>query len=278
MNLTARLRRAFDTRAEFYEYAELTTPPANDGIKGDWAVCYGSGVPVYFGPKTDATTWPAGAANPGPTGATGPSIAAWSSGLAVTSGQLILSGTAFYLSNFTGNLAASIHTDIASGNLTLVSGSTFGRVETVNPKLISGFIVPPAINQLYYNRVRGAGAVGHITVEVGVSAGNMVVAVFAGSSNAPSGAALATSGTVAVPAFGLQSISLGGTVGVADGDFFAVAFDNATVKLRCAASATGATGVGTGETGFENITGLALPTSPNPSWAPKYVAWMRGDA
>lgn len=270
--------RTFDGGARVYFYeTQALTPPTADGIQGDWAVLLTPAGTLTFGPKTDETTWPAAAVAPGPAG---PSIATWAAATAYAAGAQVIFGTSTYSAISSHTSSADIRTDIATGKWLLLNTSTQGRIETLNPGLVSGFLVWPVASRIYYYRVNGAGAIGHIGLEVGIQSGNLVVAAWRNNGSQGRSAApatlIASSGSVAVPAVGESTISLGSTIGVADGDWFSLACDNTTAKFRTIGAAAGA-GVSTGKVGFELLTGLVLPTAPAPTWAPTFMAWMDGE-
>lgn len=56
--MSDRLIRMFDGPANLLVYETVATPPANDGVQGDWALCLGGGTLAVYGPKTNETTWP----------------------------------------------------------------------------------------------------------------------------------------------------------------------------------------------------------------------------
>jgi hypothetical protein len=99
----------------------------------------------------------------------------------------------------------------------------------------AGFNTTGLANLTYFGRVRGSGSVNQIVFWVATSAGNVSVAVydnvlqFAGADgrwNIPN-TRLATSGSVACPAVGQASISLGATIAVESGQhWFALSQDN----------------------------------------------------
>lgn len=58
-NLATRIVRMFNGSARARYYEGITTPPADDGIQGDWAMLLTPTGLSLFGPKTDDATWPA---------------------------------------------------------------------------------------------------------------------------------------------------------------------------------------------------------------------------
>lgn len=280
--------RTFNGQSRIYSYEGIDVPPDDDGVRGDWAVCYTDTEVLIFGPKIDATTWPAGVVNNGPTGPTGATgapgnMAPWVTATAYVTGQVALFGGAMYLALSDHTSDASFRVDVAAGRWQVVNPKGQGRIETTDPVLMTGYQIWPVASRLYYFRTTGAGPISKIAVDVGTQSGNMVVSVWAnnglqGRAAAPVGPRLATSGSVAVPAaLAVQEISLGGTVGVAEGDWFGIAIDNITARLRTAVSA-GAVNLSNGRVGYELLSGLTLPANPTPIWAPTYHPWAAGIA
>lgn len=282
MNLTARLRRAFDTQARYYEYAELSTPPAVDGIKGDWAVCYGTGVPTYYGPKPSDAAWPAGSANPGPTGATGPSIAAWATATAFTLGQTVVFNRVTYTA-LTAHTSTTFRADLAAGAWAQMNSPSGGRVETLDPALLASLQAWPAVLRAYYWRVTGAGAISKLDAEIGIQSGNLLLAVYANNGSdgiaafPAAGGLIASTGSFACPAVGKFSQTLGSTVGVAAGDWIMACCDNVTTKFRAVGVASGG-GDSLGRVGYEVLGSLTAPTNPTPTvFAATYLPWIGGE-
>jgi hypothetical protein len=279
----ARVLRSFDGGAHVYYYETLTTPPSADGMQGDWAVCLAASGVVVFGPKTDDTTWPAGAVNNGPTGPAGPGLSAWATATAYVTGQIVSTLGALYQAASNHTSAAAFRTDLATGKWTQVSPPAGGRCESADPAFMNSAAAAwPAANRVYYFRVGAAAAVGHVTVEVGTQSGNIAVGAYANNGSQGRAAApatlLASSGSIAMPAAGVQQIALGSTVGVAAGDWLAVAIDNVTAKLRSFGSATAA-GTNQGRYGYELLTSFpTMPATPAPVWAATYTAWVAGEA
>lgn len=99
-----------------------------------------------------------------------------------------------------------------------------------------------AANRAMVGRVTSGGTITGITVEVGVASGNISVAVYRNSGSgaaARPGARVATSGAVACPAAGVQTVPLGGAVTVQPGDWFALSADNVTATFRRLLSGAG---------------------------------------
>lgn len=94
--------------------------------------------------------------------------------------------------------------------------------------------IPDGPNRAVYVRVIKGGTISKLGIFVGTSSGNVSVGVYsntgAGTSARPA-SRQATSGAVACPATGFQEISLGATVTVAEGDWFALSCDNITTTF-----------------------------------------------
>lgn len=86
----------------------------------------------------------------------------------------------------------------------------------------------------------GGGTIAKIALSIGVSSGNISVAAYpnvgAGVAAVP-GARLATSGAVACPAAGWAEVSLGASVEVAQGSWFALTADNTTATFLSSGAA-----------------------------------------
>lgn len=278
MSIVSRIMRTFDGSAHIHYYEAVTVPPANDGVQGDWAGVLGAGGVTWFGPKIDDTTW-------GPaTGGPAPSITAWATGTVYTVGQVVSALGALYSAVSNHTAAAAFRTDLAAGLWAQVNAPAGGRCESADPAFMNSAALWPAANRVYYYRVGAAAAVGHVTLEIGLQSGNLVVGAYAnnglqGRAAAPaSGGLLASSGSVACPAVGVQQIALGSTVGVAAGDWLALALDNTTAKVRAFGSAT-AVGGSTGRYGYELLAAFpTLPATPAPIWAATLTAWLAGEA
>lgn len=278
-----RLLRTFDAGAQILFYENVAAPPAADGRQGDFAFCMFGGVLTVFGPKIDATTWPAGSITNGPQGAAGPGIAAWGAGTYAT-GQRVTFNSVDYVALANHIASAAFRTDLAAGKWGQVNSPDGGRMESVETAFLNSLAAWPLANRVYYYRVRSAGAISHVTLEIGTQSGNLVVGAYAnnglqGRAAAPAaGGLLATSGQVACPAVGVDQISLGSTIGVAAGDWLCCAFDNVTAKVRAFGSASGI-GVTAGRYGYELLTAFpALPANPAPVYAATFSAWLAGEA
>lgn len=272
MSITPRFRRVFDTSAHVLEYAELSTPPAGDGQQGDWAVCYGSGSPVTFGPKPSDTAW--GAAVVG-------STVAWATGTAYSAGQVVTFGGYTYTAVSAHTAGSAFRTDLAGGKWAQNSAPNGGLAFTVNPKILSGYVAYPAALRAYYFRVTDATAFSNFLIDPGVTSGNLLIAAYAnngsrGTAAAPAaGGLIASTGSVAVgTSLAVQTVSAGGTFGLAAGDWIMLSCDNTTAKFRTIA-ASGLSGSSQGLVGYEVLGSLAAPTNPNPTvWAANYSPWV----
>lgn len=92
-----------------------------------------------------------------------------------------------------------------------------------------------AANRAYYARVVNWGTITGLMVDIGVSSGNIAAAVYSNTgvgAAARPGTRTATTGSIASPGTGPQTLSLGGSVVVEPGDWFCVAADNTTVTFR----------------------------------------------
>jgi parallel beta-helix repeat protein len=119
----------------------------------------------------------------------------------------------------------------------------FGIVRTVVPVNNAAAITVGSANTTRFYRVIEGGIITKIRINVSVQSGNIAVAVYAntglGLAAAP-GTRLATTGSIACPATGVQDVSLGSTVTVAIGDWLAIGADNITATFL------GITGAGDG--------------------------------
>ena len=110
----------------------------------------------------------------------------------------------------------------------------WGFPVSVDPVLATAVQAWPAANRALYFRTIGGGTITGIGLYVGTSSGNIAVGVFSPSGDGRSAvpaARKATSGSVACPATGYSSVSLGGSVTVEPGDFLALVCDNTTASF-----------------------------------------------
>lgn len=144
---------------------------------------------------------------------------------------------------------------------------TLGIVRTPFLCTGTGAVTIGSLNTTRIFRVLEGGTISNIAVDIVVSSGNICVQAFratgAGRSATP-GALLASSGSVASPGTGFQSIPLGSTVTLLPGDFIAIGADNATVTFA------GANGVGDGNMA-QGVCGViaAFPATASPT-----VTWQ----
>lgn len=109
-----------------------------------------------------------------------------------------------------------------------------GIVHTTDPRLAAAPLAFSGANRCLYSRVAQGGTISKIATDIGVSSGNISVAVYRNTGsgrNAAPGTRVATSGAVASPGTGYQEISLGGSVEVFPGDWLAISADNTTITL-----------------------------------------------
>jgi len=156
------------------------------------------------------------------------------------------------------------------------SGTNFAAIypgipaHTGNPVSYASSGALPAGNDLVFTRVVAgfSPAAASIRVHIGASSGNICVAVYEDNGSGLPGARLATSGSVASPGTGPQSIALTSTVEVRPGMWLAVGADNTTVtfgRIAAPGSALGANGAK-----FQAIQSSAFPA---PSSASAAAAW-----
>jgi hypothetical protein len=155
-----------------------------------------------------------------------------------------------------------------------VGPTALGLVYTVDPgeSLLSAQTFGTA-NRCAYMRVQQGGLISKVGLQVGVSSGNVSVAVYRNSGvgrDAVPGARLATSGAVACPAAGFQEISLGSTVEVRAGDWIGFSCDNITASF-IASSTAGPIGTASplhaGRVAFE-ASAHPCPSTPTPVAGP----------
>lgn len=112
-----------------------------------------------------------------------------------------------------------------------------GHCRTGSGALVSNPTSVAFSNRGFYARVLGGKAgVSSLDIHVGVQSGNVSVAVYRnngllGTAARPTGSPVATSGSVACPATGRQTISLGSTVDINAGDWLFLSADNSTATF-----------------------------------------------
>jgi len=147
--------------------------------------------------------------------------------------------------NHTGTQAATTITGLAavatSGSYSDLAGAPdTGPPMTFDPRWGNTSVAAPTANRAYYARTRDGGVITGVQLDIGVSSGNICVAVYRNTGSGPAarpGTRVATSGTTASPGTGAQTISFGGSVTVQPGDWFYIAADNATITFRRALNA-----------------------------------------
>jgi hypothetical protein len=139
----------------------------------------------------------------------------------------------------------------------------FGICRTVVPQTATGGVTIGTANTTRFYRVIEGGTISKIRINVVVQSGNIAVAVYSNSGSglaATPGTRLATSGSVACPAAGINDVSLGSTVTVAIGDWLAIGADNTTATFY------GSNGGGDGNLSAGQIgTHAAFPPATSPS-------------
>lgn len=148
----------------------------------------------------------------------------------------------------------------------------WGYPMTVDPNLGSTSTTFSANNTRYY-RVKGAGVITKIGLELVVSAGNIAVAVYAssgvGRAAKPNGVPKGASGSVVCPAVGYAEIALGSSVTVVPGDWIALGTDSATTAFRSA-------GGGPAITALTDGASWTSSAFPPPSVTPTPVSSISG--
>jgi hypothetical protein len=116
----------------------------------------------------------------------------------------------------------------------------FDMPHTVDPRYAQALANVGTANDCHYNRVYHGGEIDTLRISVGVSNGNVSLAVYdqtgTGVTAAPS-TRLQTSGSVACPAAGLADVALGGAVTVGHSThWFALSNSGTTATFRSAAA------------------------------------------
>lgn len=147
--------------------------------------------------------------------------------------------------------------------------SAFGFPFTVDPGIVrsTDALALPGSNQAVYARVRDAGPISKVGLEVGTASGNISVGVYRNTGkgrNAKPGARLATTGAIACPAAGYQEVTLDKAVWVYAGDWLAISADNATATFRALLATAAASNLGKGRQ-YSQITAHPLPAAANVS-------------
>lgn len=130
-----------------------------------------------------------------------------------------------------------------------------------------------AADRALFYRVLEPGTISKIAIQVHTSSGNICVGVYANSGSGRSsqpGTRKATSGAVACPSAGHAEVSLGGSVGVEAGDWFAISADNTTAKFRGPDNDAGGAGssydIARGSAMYQ-VSAHPLPATASPSAA-----------
>lgn len=155
-------------------------------------------------------------------------------------------------------------------NWVLISTSTPGGLgfpSTVDPGMIraTDSMGVGAANAAIYLRAIGGGTISKIGMRVGVSSGNISVAVYRNSGTGRSsipGTRIATTGSIACPAVGYAEVSLGSTVTLNDGDWIGISADNTTAQIGSLLSAGADSNLGLGRQ-YRQPTAHPLPSAPS---------------
>jgi len=125
----------------------------------------------------------------------------------------------------------------------VVYDKTLDMVYTIDPRGINSTSPLGAANRCIFSRVITGGIeISKIGLEIGVSAGNISVAVYANTGVGRAAKPItrvATSGAVAAPATGYAEVILDAPVTVYPGDWLALSFDDATLSVNKVSNATG---------------------------------------
>lgn len=131
----------------------------------------------------------------------------------------------------------------------------FGFPFTVDPAACGTNGTFPSANRMFAYRCIGGGSISKIALRVGTSSGNISVAVYrnsgTGRASVP-GTRLATSGAVACPSSGYAEVSLGATIDVEPGDWFALSCDNNTATFGVNVTAAIDSALAQGRNGYQN--------------------------
>lgn len=170
--------------------------------------------------------------------------------------------------DFSGNTTDDVN-DLSTG----ANNSVEGTVASGNIGIVRTYLSAMPVNSLTltigspnttrYFRVVEGGTISKIRLGVGTSSGNISVAVHRSSGRgltAVPGAQVATSGSIACPASGIQDVALGSTVNVRVGDWLAIGADNTTATFY-GVVATGASGLVGGQAGVAS--GFPAPATPS---------------
>lgn len=212
-------------------------------------------------------------------------------------GAVTLGATSSFCA-FDGNVVAGDITVTAGAGSNTLAGNTYsgtltdngtktrihqgdGTTEypkTADPRALSATQTLNA-DQAVYMRARGRGLISKIGIHVGTASGNIAVAVY--RNNGSNGTAArpdvrtATSGSVACPAAGYAEVSLGGSVYVEDGDWFAIVADNTTASFYRFGAGGFSSTIGNGVAHHQN-TAMPPPATATPGTGALYSILMIG--
>lgn len=133
----------------------------------------------------------------------------------------------------------------------IASLSAYGFPYTVDPGITrsSDFLPVQAVNAAHYLRVEHAGRISKIATQIGTQGGNMSLAVYRNSGSgreAVPGTRLATTGSFVTPAAGYAEFSLGTTLNVQVGDWFALTCDSTVATFKSQLASGGDSNLGKG--------------------------------
>ncbi len=140
-----------------------------------------------------------------------------------------------------------------------------GLISTFDPALANTQASVITANRGHGLRVIGGGTISKLGIRVAVSSGNISLAVYRsnGAGRATGTVArVATTGAVACPAAGYAEVSLGGSVTVNPGDWFAISADNTTALFSAAGTNLTQTNLWLGRSFYGNAV-HPLPTALN---------------
>lgn len=157
------------------------------------------------------------------------------------------------------NSDASAHSAAFAANRT----SAFGIVRLLHSGMSNVAQSVGSANTTRFYRVLEGGTITKVRCLVAVSSGNICVAAYSNTGSgltAKPGTRLATSGSIACPAAGIQDISLGASVSLSTGDWLAIGADNSTATFNGFSGLADST-LSAGMAGFE----VVFPASATPN-------------
>ena len=116
----------------------------------------------------------------------------------------------------------------------LETGSPLGIVHVTHSGLATGTVTIGTANSTRFYRVLNGGTITKVRINVGVQSGNIGVAAYRNTGTglaAVPGIQLATSGSIACPAPGINDVALGSSVTLLSGDWLAIGADNTTATF-----------------------------------------------